>query len=293
MFFSDVFSDVMFDMCLAPVFMTIGNTVYVDHGGYYAGGMVSDVFLEQWACDPVGFLRCLVKGAWMDDQAPGGDGGKFYLLVHQDWCLRKARPVYPMRWIISDLDHSRVDPDFQDGAFLCLISLKHDNLIVAQSGCQPTPESGHSHHCLIVDEATIRHPLHRRLVRAYYDYPIACMSPVRSCLIILAFMRHYLETLHSALMASLCRAGSLLGAYPPNPTDTIVGVTTGVLTRCRADVAGDAQTAASRTEAGVFGVPHAILLRCCHIEATLSMRQAPPPEEELDASTMLHLDVKV
>jgi hypothetical protein len=30
----------------------IGNTVYVDHSGYYAGGVVSDMFLEQWACDP-------------------------------------------------------------------------------------------------------------------------------------------------------------------------------------------------------------------------------------------------
>jgi hypothetical protein len=46
----------------------IGDTIYVDHGGYYAGGVVSDVFLERWACDPVGFRRCLVEGAWMDDQ---------------------------------------------------------------------------------------------------------------------------------------------------------------------------------------------------------------------------------
>jgi hypothetical protein len=33
--------------------------------------------------------------------------------------------------------------------------------------------------------------------------------------------------------------------------------------------------------------------RCCHIEATSSMRQAPPPEEELNALTMLHLNVEV
>jgi hypothetical protein len=124
----------------------IGDTVYVDHGGYYAGGVVSDVFLEQWACDPVGFRRCLVEGAWMNDQAGGGDGGEFYLLVHKDWCLRKVRLVYLMRWIISDLDHSSVDLDFQDGAFPCLASLEHDHLIIAQNGCQPTLESGRSRH---------------------------------------------------------------------------------------------------------------------------------------------------
>jgi hypothetical protein len=84
----------------------IGDTVYVDHSGYYASGVVSDVFLERWACDPVGFQQCLVEGAWMDDQADDGDGGEFYLLIHKDWCLRKARPLYPMRWIISNLDHT-------------------------------------------------------------------------------------------------------------------------------------------------------------------------------------------
>jgi hypothetical protein len=125
-------------------FVYVGDTVYVDHGGYYAGGVVSDVFLERWACDPVGFRRCLVEGAWMDNQVGGGDGGEFYLLVHEDWCLRKARPVYPMRWIISDLDHSSIDPDFQDGAFPHLTSVERDNLIIAQSGCQPTSESGRS-----------------------------------------------------------------------------------------------------------------------------------------------------
>jgi hypothetical protein len=154
----------------------ISDTVYVDHGGYYAGGTVSDVFLEQWACDPVGFLRCLVEGAWMDDQADGGDGGEFYLLVHEDWCLRKARPVYAMRWIISDLDHSGVDPDFQDGAFPCITSAHHHHLIIAQSGCPPTLESGCSRHCWTVDEATIRHLLHRGLVCAYHVNPIVCTS---------------------------------------------------------------------------------------------------------------------
>jgi hypothetical protein len=155
----------------------ISDTVYVDHGGYYAGGVVSDVFLERWACDPVGFLRCLVEGAWMDDQAGSGDGNEFYLLVHQDWCLRKARPVYPMRWIISDLDHSSVDLDFQDGAFPCLTSVKHDNLIIAQSGCPPTPESGRSRHCWTVDEATIRHLLRCGLVRVFHANPIVWTSP--------------------------------------------------------------------------------------------------------------------
>jgi hypothetical protein len=62
----------------------IGDTVYMDHGGYYTSGMVSDVFLERWSCDPVGFLRCLVEGAWMNDQAGGSKGNKFHLLVHQD-----------------------------------------------------------------------------------------------------------------------------------------------------------------------------------------------------------------
>jgi hypothetical protein len=154
----------------------IGDTVYVDHGGYYAGSVVSDVFLERWACDPVGFRPCLVEGAWMDDQADGGDGGEFYLLVHEDWCLRKARPVYPMCWIISDLDHSSVDPDFQDGAFLCLTSAQHHNLIVAQNGRPPTSESGRSRHCQTADEATIGHLPRRGLVRVYHANPIVCTS---------------------------------------------------------------------------------------------------------------------
>jgi hypothetical protein len=155
----------------------IGDTVYVDHSGYYAGGVVSDVFLEQWASDPVGFRRCLVEGAWMDYQAASGDGSEFYLLVHEDWCLRKARPVYPMRWIISDLDHSSVDLDFQDGAFLCLRSARCDNLIIAQSGCQPTSESGRSRHCWTVDEAPSAHRLHCVLVRAFHTNQIVCTPP--------------------------------------------------------------------------------------------------------------------
>jgi hypothetical protein len=133
----------------------IGNTVYVDHSRYYASGMVSDVFLERWACDPVGFQQCLVEGAWMDDQADGGDGGEFYLLIHKDWCLRKAWPLYPMRWIISNLDHTSIDPDFQDGAFPCLRSAQHHNLIIAQNGCPPTSESGCLRHYQTADEATI------------------------------------------------------------------------------------------------------------------------------------------
>jgi hypothetical protein len=107
----------------------------------------------------------------------GGNSDKFYLLIHQDWCLRKARPVYPMRWIISDLDHSSVDLDFQDGAFPCLTSVKRDNLIIAQSGCPPTSESGRSRHCWTVDEATIRHLLRRGLVRVFHANPIVWMSP--------------------------------------------------------------------------------------------------------------------
>jgi hypothetical protein len=160
-------------------FVYIGDTVYVDHGGYYAGGVVSDVFLERWACDLLGFLRCLVEGAWMNDKPGGGNGDEFYLLVHQDWCLRKARAVYPMRWIISDLDHSSVDPDFQDGAFLCHRSARRDNLIIAQNGCQHTSESGRSRHCWIDDEATSAYPLRRGLVRAFHANPIVCTLPER------------------------------------------------------------------------------------------------------------------
>jgi hypothetical protein len=110
----------------------------------------------------------------MDDQADGGNGGEFYLLVHKDWCLRKARTVYPMRWIISNLDHTSVDPDFQDGAFLCLTSAQHHNLIIAQSGCQPMLESGRLRHYQTVHEATTGHRLHRGLVRVYHAIPITC-----------------------------------------------------------------------------------------------------------------------
>jgi hypothetical protein len=157
----------------------IGDTVYVDHGGYYAGGVVSVVFLERWACDPVGFLRCLVEGAWMNDQPGGGDGDEFYLLVHQDWCLRKPRLMYPMRWIISDLDHSGVDPDFQDGAFPCITSVYHHHLIIVENGCPPTLESGRSRHCWMDDEATSAYLLCRGLVRAFHANPIVCTSPER------------------------------------------------------------------------------------------------------------------
>jgi hypothetical protein len=66
----------------------IGDTVYVDHGGYYAGGVVSDVFLERWACDPVNFRRCLVEGAWMDHQADGGNG-----VTRTGACARRARCI--------------------------------------------------------------------------------------------------------------------------------------------------------------------------------------------------------
>jgi hypothetical protein len=102
----------------------------------------------------------------MNDQPGGSNGDKFHPLVHQNWCLCKVRPLYPMCWVISDMDHSSVDPDFQDGVFSCLTSVKHDNLIIAQSGCQPMLESDRSCCCWTVDEAIIRHLLHRGLVRA-------------------------------------------------------------------------------------------------------------------------------
>jgi hypothetical protein len=190
-------------------YVYIGDTFYVDHSGYYAGGVVSDVFLEPWARDPVNYRRCLVEGAWMNDQAGGGNGNEFYLLVHQDCCLRKARPVYPMRWIVSDLDHSTIDPDFQDGAFPCLRSAKYHDLIVAQNGCQPTSELDRSHHCRAPDETIIQVSVVLPSC-SHVSYPSshshAARETVRSNLIILAFKRDFTK-----LRRLFSMAGTLTG----------------------------------------------------------------------------------
>jgi hypothetical protein len=186
----------------------IGDTFYVDHSGYYAGGVVSDVFLEPWARNLVNYWRCLVEGAWMDDRT-GRDGGNFYVLVHKDWCLRKARLLYPMRWIISDQDHSTIDPDFQDGAFPCLRSAIYHNLIVAQNGCQPTSESDRLHHCWAPDETIIQVSvaLPSCLHVLYHSSRLhAARETIQSNLIILAFKRDFTK-----LRQLFSMAGTLTG----------------------------------------------------------------------------------
>jgi hypothetical protein len=62
----------------------VGDLVYVDHSGFYAGGIVLE--LAPMRREDAGLRRVLVKGAWKDCEVTKGNGAFFYLLVTPDQC---------------------------------------------------------------------------------------------------------------------------------------------------------------------------------------------------------------
>jgi hypothetical protein len=87
----------------------VGDLVYVDHSGFYAGGVVLE--LAPMRREDTGLRRVLVKGAWKDCEVTKGDGAFFYLLVTPDRCAVTARAI-PVRWIIDEHPHDQVDITF-------------------------------------------------------------------------------------------------------------------------------------------------------------------------------------
>jgi hypothetical protein len=87
----------------------IGDVVYVDHSGFYAGGVVIDVSPPPW--EDFGFHRVLVQGAWVEHAKPGEDGAYFYLLVTGGMCS-KIKHAYAGRWILDEHPHDHIDSTF-------------------------------------------------------------------------------------------------------------------------------------------------------------------------------------
>jgi hypothetical protein len=87
----------------------VGDLVYVDHSGFYAGGVVLE--LAPTRREDAGLRRVLVKGAWKDCEVTKGDSAFFYLLVTPDRCAVTARAI-PARWIIDEHPHNQVDATF-------------------------------------------------------------------------------------------------------------------------------------------------------------------------------------
>jgi hypothetical protein len=53
----------------------VGDLVYVDHSGFYAGGVVLEIAPTRR--EDAGLRRVLVKGAWKDCEVTKGDGAFF------------------------------------------------------------------------------------------------------------------------------------------------------------------------------------------------------------------------
>jgi hypothetical protein len=87
-----------------------GDLVYVDHSGFYAGGVVLE--LAPMQREDAGLRRVLVKGAWKDCEVTKGNGALFHLLVTPDQCAVTARAI-PARWIIDEHPHNQVDITFR------------------------------------------------------------------------------------------------------------------------------------------------------------------------------------
>jgi hypothetical protein len=88
----------------------IGDVVYVDHSGFYAGGVVVEVLPS--LREDFGFHRVLVKGAWMERAKPGEDGAHFYLLV-TGGMSSKIKRAYAGRWIVDEYPHDQIDPTYR------------------------------------------------------------------------------------------------------------------------------------------------------------------------------------
>jgi hypothetical protein len=87
----------------------VGDLVYVDHSGFYAGGVVLELAPTQR--EDAGLRRVLVKGAWKNCKVTKGDSAFFYLLVTPDRCAVTARAI-PAQWIIDEHPHDQVDITF-------------------------------------------------------------------------------------------------------------------------------------------------------------------------------------
>jgi hypothetical protein len=87
----------------------VGDLVYVDHSGFYAGGVV--LKLAPTRREDAGLRSMLVKGAWKDCEVTKGDGTFFYFLVTPDRCAVTTHAI-PAQWIIDKHPHDQVDITF-------------------------------------------------------------------------------------------------------------------------------------------------------------------------------------
>jgi hypothetical protein len=92
----------------------LGDLVYADRDGFYAGGAIIDEVFPPNNPLP-GYRHLVVKGAWID-RGTDADGAHFCVLVPTLFYSPIPRANYRAQWVISEYDHRDVDPRFQQSA---------------------------------------------------------------------------------------------------------------------------------------------------------------------------------
>jgi hypothetical protein len=103
----------------------LGDLVYTDRDGFYAGGAIIDEVSPPNNPLP-GYRHLVVKGSWVD-RGTDADGAHFCVLVPTHFYLPVPRANYRAQWVISEYDHCDVDPRFQESAYLSII---HSHLLI-------------------------------------------------------------------------------------------------------------------------------------------------------------------
>jgi hypothetical protein len=103
----------------------LGDLVYADRNGFYAGGAIIDKVSPPNNPLP-GYRHLVVKGTWIDC-GTDADGAHFCVLVLTHFYLPVPLANYRAQWVIGEYDHCDVDPRFQDSAYSSII---HDHLLI-------------------------------------------------------------------------------------------------------------------------------------------------------------------
>jgi hypothetical protein len=150
----------------------VGDLVYVNHSGFYAGGVVLELALTR--CEDAGLQRVLVKGAWKDCEVTKGDGTFFYLLVTPDRCTVTARAI-PAQWIIDEHPHDQVDFTFCGTTIITDPSVPANpfaawvinHVVVEQSAQEMRRIEDEARHCRVAEELR-----GRQIIRANHSLAV-------------------------------------------------------------------------------------------------------------------------
>jgi hypothetical protein len=103
----------------------LGDLVYADRNGFYAGGAIIDEVAPPNNPLP-GYRHLVAKGAWVNC-GTDADGAHFCVCVPTHFYALVPRANYRAQWVISEYDHHDVNPWFQESAYLSII---HSHLLI-------------------------------------------------------------------------------------------------------------------------------------------------------------------